>query len=146
MSSRSLDVFLTFANEVLGKVMFLQVSVCAREGESLHDVISCLASWSHVPSGGSLSLVLCSFQGVSVRGAGVCLCPGESEKRAVCILLECFLVYFCSRVAKKTTRIRNVILWWTTTTQVRESEPYTFKHSCFSISCAIVWKGQSTII
>ena len=38
---------------------------------SLCDVISCLAAWSHVPSRGSLSLVPCSFQGVSVQGVSV---------------------------------------------------------------------------
>ena len=38
---------------------------------SLYDVTSCLASRSHVPSGGSLSLVLCSFRGVSVQGGSL---------------------------------------------------------------------------
>ena len=38
---------------------------------SLYDVISCLAAWCHVPSRRSLSLVPCSFQGVSVQGVSV---------------------------------------------------------------------------
>ena len=47
---------------------------------------------------GSLSPVLPSFQGVSVQGVSVQgLCSrgggGKSEKRAVRILLKCFLVY-----------------------------------------------------
>ena len=37
-------------------------------GESLYDVTSCLAAWSDVPSRGSLSLVPCSSQGVSIPG------------------------------------------------------------------------------
>ena len=53
-------------NEVWGKVMFLHMSVILSTGGSLHDVPSCLAAWSHVTSWGSLSLVPCSFQGVSV--------------------------------------------------------------------------------
>ena len=51
-------------------------------GGSLYDVTSCLADWSHVPSG-SLSLVPCSFQGVGVS---------VREGRAVRILLECIFV------------------------------------------------------
>ena len=50
------------AKEVWGKVMFSQVVVCPQEG-SLHDVTSCLAAWSHVPSRGFLPLVPCSFPG-----------------------------------------------------------------------------------
>ena len=46
-------------------------SFCS-QGGSLYDVTSCLAAWFHVPSGGSLCLVPCSFPGVSVQGA---LCP-----------------------------------------------------------------------
>ena len=48
--------------------MFLHLSVSHsvhREKGSLYNVTSCLAAWPHVPSGGSLSLVPCSFQGVS---------------------------------------------------------------------------------
>ena len=105
---------------------------CLSTGGSLFDVTSCLADWSNVPFGGSLSLVQCSFWGGggSVQGrflsrgflsGGLCprgggLCPGDgvsvrgslsggsvqgdppdrdppySDERAVCILLECFLV------------------------------------------------------
>ena len=36
------------ANEVWGKVIF---SVILSTGRSLYDVTSCLAAWSHVPSG-----------------------------------------------------------------------------------------------
>ena len=94
-------------------------SFCGGGGESLqslHDVTFCLAAWSHVPSGGFLSLVPCSFQG------GLCLwlhVPGQrplerdpldrdthpldrdplgqrvplySKERTVHILLECILV------------------------------------------------------
>ena len=55
----------------------------------------------HVPSRGPLSLVPCSFwgvQGVSVQGRGSLFRglsvgrPPELERRAVRILLECFLV------------------------------------------------------
>ena len=52
--------------------MFLQVSVCP-EGRSLYDVTSCLAAWSHVPSGGF------SVPGPMFLPAGLCLgglCPG----------------------------------------------------------------------
>ena len=47
---------------------------------SLYDVASCLATWSHVPSRGSLSLVPCSFQGGLCHGGslsrGGVLCSG----------------------------------------------------------------------
>ena len=52
----------------------------------------CLAAWSHVPSGGSLSLVPCSFQGVSVQGDSVGETPLYGEQRVVRILPECILV------------------------------------------------------
>ena len=58
-------------------------------GGYLYDVNSCLAAWSHVPFGGSLSLVPCPFwrgylsQGISVSG-GLCILR---------ILLECILVF-----------------------------------------------------
>ena len=59
-----LSRFLLPANELWGKVMFLQVSVILSMGGGvLYDVTSCLAAWSHVPSRGSLSLVTCSFMG-----------------------------------------------------------------------------------
>ena len=67
---------------------------------SLYDVTFCLVIWSHVPSGELL--VASHFWGVSVRRI---LCQGHppprqrprnSEERAACILLECFLV-LCSR-------------------------------------------------
>ena len=74
----------------LGQVMFLYLSVILfMGGGSLYDVNSCLATWSHVPSGGSLSLVPCPFwrgylsQGVSVPG-GLCILR---------ILVECILVF-----------------------------------------------------
>ena len=50
-----------------------------------------LCLWSHVPSGGSLSLVPCSFWGVSVLRPPD-RDPTYGEERAVRILLECFLV------------------------------------------------------
>ena len=56
--------------------------VCLSTGGSLYNVTSCLAAWSHVFSGGSLSLVPCSFQGVSVQEG---LCPmGISVKGSLC--------------------------------------------------------------
>ena len=70
-------------------------SFCSQWGRgSLYDVTSCLAAWSHVPSRMFLSLVPRSF-----GERGLCpgrVCPGtppppEPEKRAVRILLECFL-------------------------------------------------------
>ena len=56
-------------SEVWGQVMFLHV-----EGwkVSLYDVTSCLAACSHVPSGGSLSLVPCSSW---VGGGSLSLVP-----------------------------------------------------------------------
>ena len=62
------------ANEVSGKVIFSEAS----DWGSQYDVTPYLAAWFHGPSGGSLSLIPCSFQGVSVQG-GLCprrLCPG----------------------------------------------------------------------
>ena len=99
--------FLLPANKVWGKVMFIHLSVILFRG-SLYDVTSCLTVWSHVSSGGSLSLVQCSFWGFAYRGGlptrrvclprWFCLPRGlgrltlEPEKQTVCILLECFLV------------------------------------------------------
>ena len=104
--------FIPPANEVWGKVMFLHLSVShSVQGGSLYDVTSCLAAWSHVPSGGGL----CLWSHVPSRRG---LCPGGSlclgvfsvqrslsgreflsgrpppygEERAVRILLECFLL------------------------------------------------------
>ena len=82
------------ANEVWGKVIFSQVSLSVHMG-SMYDVTSCLAARSHVPSGGSLSLIPCSFWGVFVHG-GLCHRhpppeadpPPYSEEWAVHILLE----------------------------------------------------------
>ena len=48
--------------------MFSQVSV--NRGGSLYDVTACLAAWSHVPSGGSLSMDVSAW-GVSVQGVSV---------------------------------------------------------------------------
>ena len=59
------------ANAVWGKVMFLHTSVILSTGGGLYDVTSWLAAWSHVPSRGSLSLVPCSFWGISVQGWSV---------------------------------------------------------------------------
>ena len=95
-------ILLAPANKVWGKVMFLHVYTCLSflfRGGSLYDVTSCMAAWSHVPSRRSLSLVPC---GVCLPG--VCLYgvwlqgklgrrPPEPEKRAVRILLKCFLVF-----------------------------------------------------
>ena len=58
------------ANEVAGPWCFytcLSVILFTGDG-SLYNVTSCLVAWSHVPSAGFLSLVPCSFQGVSVSG------------------------------------------------------------------------------
>ena len=50
--------------------VFTNVCHVVHRGEgSLYDVTSCLAAWSHVPRR-FLSLVPCSFQGVSVQGKG----------------------------------------------------------------------------
>ena len=49
--------------------MFLHVSVILSTEGSLHDVISCLAAWSHFPSRGSLSPVSWSFWGSLSRGS-----------------------------------------------------------------------------
>ena len=44
--------------------LYLRLSFCPQGvGGSLYDVTSCLTAWSVVPSGGSLSLVPCSFWG-----------------------------------------------------------------------------------
>ena len=51
----------------------------------------------------SLSLVPCSFQGGLCQD-GLCLggvCPAQSEKRAVCVLLECFLVTTCKQSLRR---------------------------------------------
>ena len=103
-------------------------SIChSVRGGVLYDVTFCLVAWSHVLSRGSLSLVPCSSWGVSVqRGlcpvgslstGGLCsqgsLCgrslsrslfgvpvgrPPKSEKRAVGILRECFLISFFKEI------------------------------------------------
>ena len=58
-------------------------------GVSLYDVASCLAARSYVPFGGLCPWSHVHSGGVSVPGVSV---QGESEKRAVRILLECILV------------------------------------------------------
>ena len=75
-TGRKLIIYLivTVRKQSLGRgTIFLPV--CLFTGGSLYDVTSCLAAWSHVPSGGSLSLVTCSFGGlylgVSVQGVSV---------------------------------------------------------------------------
>ena len=88
--------YLPPANEVWGKVMFSHLSI----SHSVHGLG--VSVWCHFLSG---CLVPCSFGGVSVPGPmslGEGVCPGvslgkppESEKWAVRILLECFLVNFC---------------------------------------------------
>ena len=62
--------------------MFLLASVILFTGGSLYDVTSCLADWSYVPSGGSVSLVPCSFWG-SLSGGSLSgdLCTGVSLSR-----------------------------------------------------------------
>ena len=97
--------------------MFLLASVIL-SGGSPYDATSCLAAWSHVPSGGSLSQVPCSFLGVPVSGPmswlqeslspvpcsfwGVSLTetPLYDKEGVVRSLLECILVcqYFLSNV------------------------------------------------
>ena len=57
------------------KVMFSKVCHSVHRG-SLYDATSYLAAWSHVPLGGSLYLVLCSFRGGGLLPGG--LCEGES--------------------------------------------------------------------
>ena len=93
------------ANEVWGKVMFSQASVCPRGG-FLYDVTSCLAAWSHVP-GGTVEGGLC-LGGFLSRGRGVSVREIPhlySEERAVRFLLECFLVLYRNGhfFTKKTT-------------------------------------------
>ena len=48
------------------------------ERRSLYDITSCLTAWSHVSSRAPLSLVPCSFQGVSVQRG---LCLGSLSRR-----------------------------------------------------------------
>ena len=69
----SVFFYLPPANEVWGKAMFLQVSVCP-QGGSLYDVTFCLAPWSHVPSE------------VSVQGS---LGPGGSVSEGVSFVFRC---------------------------------------------------------
>ena len=76
-------LFLPPAKEVWGKLMFLHMSVILFTGGVsvwCYFLSGCLI---HVPSrGGSLSLVTCSFQGVSVQGEFMSrggLCPGRVE-------------------------------------------------------------------
>ena len=68
--------------------MFLLASVILSMGRrDLYDITAILAVWFHVPSGGSLSLVPCSFQMVSVSDpmflpggvsvSGTMFLPGE---------------------------------------------------------------------
>ena len=68
-------------NQVWSKVMFSEAFVCAQGGRgTLYDVTTCLAAWSHVPSGGSLSLH--AHSGGSVQGSvSGGLCPGGSMSR-----------------------------------------------------------------
>ena len=81
--------------------MFLHMSVILSTGrESLYDVTSFLATWSHVPCGG-----LCLWSHVPSRGVSVsshvptwgttpCRAPPPyGKERTVYILLECILVY-----------------------------------------------------
>ena len=79
-------------------ILVLHVSVILSTGGSLYEITSCLGASSHVPSGG-----LCPWShvppgGFSVqrgslsRGSLFRGDPPESEKWAVCIPLECFLV------------------------------------------------------
>ena len=64
--------------------MFLLASVILSMGRGdLYDITSILAVWSHVPSGGSLSLVPCSFQGVSLSLVP-CSCQGVSLSLVPC--------------------------------------------------------------
>ena len=53
------------------------IGVCLSTGGFLYDVTSCLAVWSHVPSGGSLYLVPCSLSG----GGGLCQEGGFLSRR-----------------------------------------------------------------
>ena len=55
------------------------------QGGSLYDVTSCLAAWSHIPSGGSLSRG--SLSGVSVQGgslSGVSVGGGSLSREDLC--------------------------------------------------------------
>ena len=67
--------------------MFLHVSVILSTEGSLHDVISCLAAWSHVPSRGFSVPGPMVLLGVSVLGVLVQrslfqggLCPGSLSR------------------------------------------------------------------
>ena len=77
--------------------MFLHVSVILLTVGVLYMSL-CLVAWSHVPPRVSVfgpmfhvpSRGMSLFGGVSVKGVSVGR-PPESEKQAVCILLECIL-------------------------------------------------------
>ena len=76
-----------------GKVIFSEASVILFIGRSLYYVASCLPVWSYVLSGGSLSLVPCSFQGVSVQGVSVGRPPSlESENGRYASYWNAFLL------------------------------------------------------
>ena len=69
-SQKKLLALITTRKRSLGQGTIFTMSVILSMGrrESLYDVTSCLTALSHVPSGGgSLSLVPCSFLGVSVQ-------------------------------------------------------------------------------
>ena len=69
--------YLPPAKEVWGKVMFLHMSVILSKGKgSLYDVTSSLATWSHVPSRGSLSRGTCRGVFVLRESPSLGVCPG----------------------------------------------------------------------
>ena len=85
------NLFLPPANEVWGKVMFLHVSVIlSPEGGGLHPEGVCIQG--RLPTGGFASVGSASREGVYIWGEWADPPPPELEKRAVHILLECFLV------------------------------------------------------
>ena len=76
--------FLPPANEDWGKVMFLHMSVTVSKG-SLYDVSSCLAAWSHVPSGGLYLWSHVSSRGLCPRSLSMGALSGESlSRRGLC--------------------------------------------------------------
>ena len=88
-TTRYVTLLLLPGNEVCGKIIFSK----AYSVHTLYDFTSCLTGWCHIPSGGSLSLVPCSFQGsLCLVGVSVqrglfwgSLCPGGSLSRGISV-------------------------------------------------------------
>ena len=82
--------------------VFTHVCHSVHGGWSLYGVTSCLAAWSHVPSGGGLCLWSHVPSGGSLYRGGLCHGdtlplgrdpPPYGEERVARILLECSLVF-----------------------------------------------------